>query len=509
MRKWLLLILILVHPSLLMAQSQFGNDFVLSGATCPPVNTPAHTGTLYTCTGTGALYTWTGSAWVLTGGGSGTLTGTLATTQVAFGSGANAITGSADLTYVAAGETNLRHAAIGNSSALNGGTIWGETDKIGLDLETTFTTDDSANGYYLGGFSGIEVGFPANSMSIVYGFYSNAQTAVGNNKNLPWIIANEGFASHKGTGDLDNLVSYNAYLSTENGGNVGNAMFFWGNTISPSPGPGDIATLYGIYFNALGGYATNTYSFWSDEAGVYRIRSDNTFNSVYQGIAALYNPQFTKYTPGAANFERCIPGCQWESNVAVLTTEAGAGGGNVLRSMRIGDTGVSVEYGSILNGTAIKGDTTSGDTYLFQVYDNNTGPAQVTWMTATNGNTPSVVIAPPTGGTTISVSANAFATSSTTAVAVANVGANSCGTSAASIAGNDNVGAITVGATSATQCRITFTVASTTRRHCVATDETTAGVAATLHTAYVDSTHTDILGTITAADVISYVCFAR
>jgi hypothetical protein len=154
-------------------------------------------------------------------------------------------------------------------------------------------------------------------------------------------------------------------------------------------------------------------------------------------------------------------------------------------------------------------DTTSGHTALIQAYDNNTGPAYVTFATLTNGNTPSLVVSPPAGGATVSLTANAFATSSTTAVAVANVGANSCGTSAASIAGNDNVGAITVGATSATQCRITFTVAATTRRHCVATDETTAGVAASLHTAYVDSTHTDILGTITAADVISYVCFAR
>jgi len=76
---------------------------------------------------------------------------------------------------------------------------------------------------------------------------------------------------------------------------------------------------------AQGGAATNTYSFWSDEQGVFRIRSDNHFDSVYQAIPALYNPQFTKYAPGAANYERVVMG-QWNGNRAQIGTEAGGTG---------------------------------------------------------------------------------------------------------------------------------------------------------------------------------------
>lgn len=95
----------------------------------------------------------------------------------------------------------------------------------------------------------------------------------------------------------------------------------------------------GHWVGAQGGLATNTYSFWSDEQGVYRIRSDNTFNSVYQAIPALYNPQFTKYTPGAMNFERIIE--QWESNVGVLGIEAGGTG--TLRSLKLRGGGLILD----------------------------------------------------------------------------------------------------------------------------------------------------------------------
>lgn len=90
--------------------------------------------------------------------------------------------------------------------------------------------------------------------------------------------------------------------------------------------------------------------------------------------------------------------------------------------------------------------------------------------------------------------------------AVANVGANSCGTTAATIAGTDNAGAITVGATAGTQCRIQFTIAAPTRRHCTVTDETTGNL---MRSTYIDTTHTDVLGTMVAGDVITYTCFAR
>lgn len=89
---------------------------------------------------------------------------------------------------------------------------------------------------------------------------------------------------------------------------------------------------------------------------------------------------------------------------------------------------------------------------------------------------------------------------------VANVGANSCGTSAASIAGNNTVSVTTVGATAGTQCRIAFTFAATTEWDCAANDDTTT---VAVRTTPVDTTHTDIIGTFTAGDKVTAVCFPR
>lgn len=88
---------------------------------------------------------------------------------------------------------------------------------------------------------------------------------------------------------------------------------------------GPLATnLYGFWHNDLraGHMATNAYYQWFDSRGVFRIREDNTFNSVGQAIPALYNPQFPKYTAGAQAFERIILS-QWNSNVAEMGTEKG------------------------------------------------------------------------------------------------------------------------------------------------------------------------------------------
>lgn len=73
----------------------------------------------------------------------------------------------------------------------------------------------------------------------------------------------------------------------------------------------------------------------------------------------------------------------------------------------------------LTNGTALRGSTTTAQTYKFQVYDNDTGPAYVDWATITNGNTPSVVIAPPAGGTTIEIQATTYKSSDGTSGATA------------------------------------------------------------------------------------------
>lgn len=87
--------------------------------------------------------------------------------------------------------------------------------------------------------------------------------------------------------------------------------------------------------------------------------------------------------------------------------------------------------------------------------------------------------------------------------AVSNTTANSCGTTAATIAGTNDTGIVTVGATSGTSCTLTFTIAAPTRRQCTVSNETTAALAGATYT---DTTHTNLVGTFTAGDVLAYVC---
>jgi hypothetical protein len=89
---------------------------------------------------------------------------------------------------------------------------------------------------------------------------------------------------------------------------------------------------YGFYSTDLANSATNPYYSWFDSRGVGRCKEDNTFNSVGQSICTVYNPQFTKYTAGAANYERITYG-QWSSNTAQIGVEAGGSG--VLRPLQL------------------------------------------------------------------------------------------------------------------------------------------------------------------------------
>lgn len=98
-------------------------------------------------------------------------------------------------------------------------------------------------------------------------------------------------------------------------------------------GGGTITSAMGLYEvdRANAAIANNYYS-WFDSRGVRRVKEDSTFDSVGQAIEALYNPQFTKYTPGAVDYERIILG-EWNGNIAELGAQAGGTG--VLRETRI------------------------------------------------------------------------------------------------------------------------------------------------------------------------------
>lgn len=84
--------------------------------------------------------------------------------------------------------------------------------------------------------------------------------------------------------------------------------------------------IFGSWMNDFGPIGSaNPYYTWYDSRGVGRCKEDSTFNSVGQVICVVYNPQFAKYTPGLANYERIIYG-QWNSNVAEMGAEAGGSG---------------------------------------------------------------------------------------------------------------------------------------------------------------------------------------
>lgn len=199
---------------------------------------------------------------------------------------------------------------------------------------------------------------------------------------------------------------------------------------------------------------------------------------------------------GSASISSQIDG---SSSTTALGLSAGSGGVSLSTSGKIELTADTV----LSDGKALRTNTTTGNTVLFQVYDNDTGPGYVTWMTETNGNTPSVVIAPPAGGTTISVTSRYI--SSGAVPAVTDTSANSCGSGTQTIAGNDNAGKVTVIGSVGTSCTVTFATAFANAPSCTVSNETTANLSRATST-----TGAVILaGTFLENDVLAYSCLGR
>ncbi len=141
-------------------------------------------------------------------------------------------------------------------------------------------------------------------------------------------------------GTSSQLVAFWGWVGTY-GGTIAEIDTFYAKAPDPAPGGGGVtpALVNQYWSDDLAGVATNGYYSWWDSRGVRRVKEDNTFDSVGQAIEALYNPQFTKYTPGAANFERVILG-QWNGNVAEIGNQAGGTG--TLRPLRLIGASVAV-----------------------------------------------------------------------------------------------------------------------------------------------------------------------
>ncbi len=210
----------------------------------------------------------------------------------------------------------------------------------------------NANGEYYRGFYALSIASTTGDVLTgptggIVGFQAGAYNAASPNvSNLYGAL----FFNESDTGNV--AKSYGVSSSVGIYGGVLASNYDYHAATPDVSGGGAITTAYQFYGQALTNTATNAYSFWADEQGVFRVRADNTFNAVYQAIPALYNPQFTKYTPGAANYERVVLS-QWNSNVAEIGNEAGGTG--VLRSLRL--LGASVllasddAYGAGWNGS--------------------------------------------------------------------------------------------------------------------------------------------------------------
>lgn len=123
------------------------------------------------------------------------------------------------------------------------------------------------------------------------------------------------------------LSAFQAYVNFNGAGTLDSGFGYYLGQVKST---GVMDSFYGLWENDLGsingaGSITNPYYSWFDSRGVRRVKEDTTFDSVGQAIEALYNPQFTKYTPGAVDFERVVLG-QWSGNVAQIGTEAGGTG---------------------------------------------------------------------------------------------------------------------------------------------------------------------------------------
>lgn len=192
-------------------------------------------------------------------------------------------------------------------------------------------------------------------------------------------------------------------VSSTVGDTITNASDFYAQ--APLGGSTGYQIFFGYFEEGIGGAAAQAFDEWYDERGVWAIHSINTFNAVYQARPALYNPQFTKFSLTQLNtnsYERIVT--QWESNEAVVRTEAGSGAGT-LRRLGLGGAGVDILTGGF--------DITTNVVNPFIMAKNTqaaTAPAagncDLRWVAGTNAGTGKIVAACGTSATEVTIADN-------------------------------------------------------------------------------------------------------
>ncbi len=264
----------------------------------------------------------TGASWT-TGGGGGTPGGL--TTQLQFNN-AGAFGGSGNLTWDGTTLRDTQLAFFGPDEstlpALLQGYVGGQQVLI-----TTTTPVNAALGIEASSATSFSAVYSASSIA------ADGQVAIGLEADVYYSGASGAIKAVYAFAQPNNATTdgYGIYSILHAGASgAQNGFAFW----APAP---------------LGTWA-NVYYAWFDSRGVRRVKEDATFNSVGQAIEALYNPQFTKYTPGATDFERVILG-QWNSNEAEIGPEASGAG--TLRRLRLIGAGVDVAGSDVTATTFI------------------------------------------------------------------------------------------------------------------------------------------------------------
>lgn len=289
------------------------------------------------------------------------------------------------------------HAAFGNASAVNDGSLLypGQVYYVVLTLEETMTdfSGDEAAGtvaYYVlspsaapsANFYGYDLQVRTDGVKDfagrqIFGYYADVEhqtdsdltaitgmefiAEVNGGGDTGFVQGVTGFVSQNGAGTADQVSAVYGTVGCD-GGKINTA---WGAYLSVKAfAPGTIGDGYGVYLtdstrvtgNLFGVWvgdqsaagAANAYFLWYDAPGVYRVKAD--------GVMAYYNPAFTKYTPGAANYERVVQ--QWNTNVLEYGLEAGGTG--TLRKLKLLGTTVEVP-GLLLSSGAGAGKVLTSD----------------------------------------------------------------------------------------------------------------------------------------------------
>lgn len=157
-------------------------------------------------------------------------------------------------------------------------------------------------------------------------------------------------------GNANYVKSSSMYMQPDIGDTASVSLVYGGYFNPQKSGTPTIGTTYAFYSASLLGYGTHPYFLWYGDGGG-NCNNDGVFRVNEYGILAYYNPCFTAYTPGAADFERLLmrwgdTGVFGTDNLAYLGVEVGGTGTNRVLNLLGSSVGVMSTPGTYTSVTA-------------------------------------------------------------------------------------------------------------------------------------------------------------